>query len=47
MKFVMLQDFNIFQMIHESIAGRSSHAGHLFVASDGLNPFSYKQIPFA
>lgn len=43
MKFVMLQDFNIFQMIHESI----SHAGHLFVASDGLNPSSYKQIPFA
>lgn len=34
-------------MIHKSIADRLSHAGHLFVASDGLDPSSfYKQIPF-
>ena len=35
----------VFQMTHESITDRLSHAGHLFVVSDGLNPFSYKQIP--
>lgn len=33
-------------MIPESIADRLSHAGHLFVASDGLDPSFYKQISF-
>lgn len=32
-------------MTHESITDKLSYAGHLFVASDSLDPSSYKQIP--